>query len=71
MVEFLLSEFGEGALQKCVVRVAEQQTHRIPRGLLLAMGVVDEESVDVLQRAIRPRGARFGSQVQHGAEVTS
>ena len=47
------------------IGVAEEQTQRRRGGLLLAVRVVDEDVVQVRERARQPGGAGGGGEVQH------
>ena len=69
VIEFFPGEGRHGLQEKAVVRILEEQLHGGTGGLLLAMRVIQQHRVEVIERALDPvrRGRR--SQVQHGLAV--
>ena len=69
VVQLLARQLRERARQLRTLRVAEDQRQRGAGGLLLGVGVVQQDRVDVGQGPVEPGGSAAGRQVQHGAGV--
>jgi hypothetical protein len=57
--QLLARQLGERAMQKSMLGVSEDQIHRGARGFFLAVGVVDQNLIQVCERALGPRTIRF------------
>src|SRR3989442_8128124 len=67
VAELLARELRERQQQLAPLGVLEEEAHRGGRRLLLAVGVVEEDLVEVRARTHHPRGTRRGREAQHGA----
>ena len=69
VLEFFPGEGRHGLQEKSVFRVLEEQLDRRSGGLLLAVRVIQQHCIEIVEGAIDPvRGTRRG-QVQHGLAV--
>jgi len=67
VAELLARELRERHQQLPPLGVLEEEAHRGGRRLLLAVGVVEEDLVEVRARTLDPRATRRGREAQHGA----
>src|SRR5207247_10730553 len=67
VAELLAGELRERHRQLPPLGILEEEAHRGGRRLLLAVGVVEEDLVEVRARTLDPRATRGGREAQHGA----
>src|SRR5207247_5398745 len=65
VAELLASQAGERRQELPALGVLEEQAHRRRRRLLLAVGVVEQDLVQALERALDPRAARLRGEAEH------
>src|SRR5205823_12256769 len=65
VAELLASQAGERRQELPALGVLEEQAHRRRRRLLLAVGVVEQDLVQALERALDPRAARLRGKAEH------
>src|SRR3989442_4254081 len=72
VAELLARELRERHRQLPPLGILEEEAHRGGRRFLLAVGVVEEDFVEVRARTLDPRAIRGGRQAEHwGAPTTS
>src|SRR5207247_2468738 len=65
VAEVLASQAGERRQELPALGVLEEQAHRRRSRLLLAVGVVEQDLVQALERALDPRAARLRGEAEH------
>src|SRR5208337_572670 len=65
VLEFLACEPGERLEKRRISRAAEKQRHRGPGGLLLAVGVIDEDLVELPNHPRQPVGTSRRNEAEH------
>src|SRR6186713_876655 len=68
MFQLFAHDLRHGASQLMIVDVSEQQVHRRPRCLFLAMGMVDQDFVETDVHLSQPALGRWGLKAQHRSQ---